>query len=82
MHLHQLVSDLHKFVTFSLSSDYFQELIKKSQQDLDSMFKKIYGVHYEQNTKLFMDFFVDLTSYYRGTTGSDINGIMLSLIHI
>lgn len=67
---------LTSIVTFSLSSDYFQELIKKSQQDLDSTFKKIYGVHYEQNTKLFMDFFVDLTSYYRGTTGSDINGIM------
>lgn len=57
-------------------SDYFRGLIKKSQQDLHTMFEKIYGSHYVQNTKIFMDLFVELTRYYNGATSSDVSSIM------
>lgn len=40
------------------------------------MFEKIYGNHYLQNTKIFMDLFVDLTNYYNGATKSDVTNIM------
>ena len=40
------------------------------------MFQKIYGSHYKQNNKIFMDLFVDLTDYYNGATSSDVNNIM------
>ena len=55
---------------------YFRGLIKKSQQELHTMFEKIYGSHYVQNTKIFMDLFVDLTNYYNGATSSDVTNIM------
>lgn len=42
------------------------------------MFEKIYGSHYVQNTKIFMDLFVDLTNYYNAATSSDITNIMNS----
>ena len=57
-------------------SDYFRGLIKKSQQDLHTMFEKIYGSHYVQNTKIFMDLFVELTNYYNGATSSGVSSIM------
>lgn len=56
--------------------DYFRGLIKKSQQDLDTMFQKIYQSYYQQNSKIFMDLFVDLIEYYDGQSDSDVNGIM------
>ena len=40
------------------------------------MFGKIYGSHYAQNTKIFMDLFVELTNYYDGATSSDVSSIM------
>ena len=40
------------------------------------MFKKIYGFHYQQNTKIFMDLFVDLTNYYNFDSSFDVNKIM------
>ena len=57
-------------------TDYFRGLIKKSQQDLDAMFQKIYGLHYQKNTEIFMDLFVDLINYYNGATSADVNSIM------
>lgn len=63
-------------VTFLFCPGYFRQLIKKSQQELDSMFKKIYLEYYTQNSKIFMDLFVDLMKYYNGETSSDVTNIM------
>ncbi|XP_044180112.1 glypican-4-like isoform X1 [Acropora millepora] len=56
--------------------EYFEGLIKKSQQNLDTMFKKIYVNYYLENSKLFMDFFDDLRDYYAGKTSDDVNSIV------
>lgn len=55
---------------------YFEGLIKKSQQDLDTMFKKIYQSYYLENSKLFMDLFNNLRDYYAGQTSTDVNSIV------
>lgn len=57
-------------------TEYFEGLIKKSQQNLDTMFKKIYVNYYLENSKLFMDLFDDLRDYYAGKTSADVNSIV------
>ncbi|OQR77626.1 glypican-4-like, partial [Tropilaelaps mercedesae] len=44
--------------------EFFQGLISKSQTDFNDMFKKTYGIQYEQNTDLFSRMFDSLTNYY------------------
>lgn len=56
--------------------EYFEGVIKKSQQNLDRMFKKIYVNYYLENSKLFMDLFDDLRDYYAGKTSDDVNSIV------
>ncbi|KAK2719824.1 glypican-6-like [Artemia franciscana] len=44
--------------------EYFKELLDRSKKDFHDMFKKTYGVLYEQNSIVFTDLFADLESYY------------------
>ncbi|XP_022670192.1 glypican-4-like isoform X3 [Varroa destructor] len=44
--------------------EFFQTLISKSQSDFNVMFKKTYGIQYEQNADLFSRMFDSLTKYY------------------
>ncbi|XP_018494018.2 glypican-4 [Galendromus occidentalis] len=44
--------------------EYFQRLIRKSQEDFNEMFRKTYGIQYEQNTDLFRGMFHQLETFY------------------
>lgn len=45
-------------------ADYFKELLLKSKKDFHEMFRKTYGIVYEQNSYVFSDFFNELERYY------------------
>jgi hypothetical protein len=45
-------------------SDFFKELLTTSKREFDDMFKKTYGIIYEQNSYVFMDLFEELERYY------------------
>lgn len=48
--------------------DFFKELLAASKKGFHEMFKRTYGVIYEQNAYLFTDLFKELENYYaRGT---------------
>ena len=53
-----------------LFSDYFQDLLLSSKIGFHDMFKKTYGILYEQNAYVFTDLFKELENYY--ATGSVI----------
>lgn len=44
--------------------EFFQSLIRKSQEDFHDMFHRTYGIQYEQNTELFKQMFNNLEVYY------------------
>lgn len=46
-------------------NNFFQELLKASKIDFDSMFKRTYGSMYEQHANLFRELFTDLENYYK-----------------
>lgn len=61
--LHQLIaSRAHKF------NNFFKDLLTASKRGFHEMFKKTYGILYEQNAYLFTDFFKELENYF--LTGS------------
>ncbi|XP_051174613.1 glypican-6 [Leptopilina boulardi] len=55
--------------------NYFQDLLKSSKVGFHDMFKKTYGILYEQNSYVFTDLFKELEKYY--DTGSvDLDDVM------
>ncbi|XP_011057101.1 PREDICTED: glypican-6 [Acromyrmex echinatior] len=54
---------------------FFKELLDGSKKGFHEMFKKTYGILYEQNAYVFTDFFKELENYYaKGTV--DLNDAM------
>ncbi|KAK2157535.1 hypothetical protein LSH36_189g03063 [Paralvinella palmiformis] len=49
---------------------FFTELLDNAKRDLHEMFVRTYGLLYQQNSRVFIDLFHDLKSYYKGR---DIN---------
>lgn len=47
-----------------LISDFFKDLLQESRAEFHEMFKRTYGVIYEQNSYVFSDLFNELESYY------------------
>jgi len=44
--------------------EYFKDMLNKARMSFHDMFKKTYGMMYEQNSYLFQDLFRDLEKYY------------------
>ncbi|KAG8230058.1 hypothetical protein J437_LFUL009642 [Ladona fulva] len=44
--------------------DFFRDLLSTSKKDFDDMFKRTYGIIYEQNSYVFTDLFEQLERYY------------------
>ena len=45
-------------------SEYFTELLATSKLKFHKLFHKTYGIIYERNSDVFIDFFRDLEDYY------------------
>lgn len=45
-------------------SEFFTDLLAKSKLKFHKLFQKTYGIIYERNSDVFIDFFRDLESYY------------------
>ena len=55
------------FLIYSLRyyfSEYFTELLIQSKLKFHQLFQKTYGIIYERNSDVFIDFFKDLEHYY------------------
>ena len=55
------------FLIYSLQyyfSEYFTELLIQSKLKFHQLFQKTYGIIYERNSDVFIDFFKDLEHYY------------------
>ena len=55
---------LFSFVVANQCIEFFRELLENSKRDFHDMFKKTYGILYEQNSEVFTDLFRDLEEYY------------------
>lgn len=50
---------------------FFKDLLSASKRGFHEMFKKTYGILYEQNAYVFTDFFKELENYYtKGTVST------------
>ncbi|XP_014223180.1 glypican-4 [Trichogramma pretiosum] len=60
--------------------DFFNNLLKMSKKNFHEMFKKTYGILYEQNSYVFLDLFRELEKYYvKGAV--DLDDIMDSFFN-
>lgn len=55
---------IHLYKLFFVFVVFFQEMLATSKREFHEMFKKTYGVIYEQNAYVFTDFFEELEKYY------------------
>lgn len=55
---------LPRFAFHFLPLEFFRELLENSKRDFHDMFKRTYGILYEQNSEVFTDLFRDLEDYY------------------
>lgn len=46
-------------------AEFFTDLLAKSKVQFHKLFQKTYGIIYERNSDVFIDFFRDLEDYYR-----------------
>ncbi len=53
-----------KFFLCLVCVEFFRELLENSKRDFHDMFKRTYGILYEQNSEVFTDLFRDLEDYY------------------
>lgn len=61
---------------FSPVTGFFKDLLATSKRGFHEMFKKTYGILYEQNAYVFTDLFKELENYYaKGTVRFDFNEI-------
>lgn len=51
----------HRAIKFN---EFFEQLLMESKKEFHIMFKKTYGILYEQNSYVFSDFFTELEKYY------------------
>ena len=59
------------FGLFVLFAGFFKDLLANSKKVFHEMFKKTYGILYEQNSFVFTDLFKELENYYsKGTVSS------------
>lgn len=66
----QLLAKLSDSCFLSLA-EFFKELLSASRDGFHEMFKKTYGILYEQNAYVFTDFFQELENYYaKGTVST------------
>ncbi len=49
---------------FLFVSEYFTDLLATSKMKFHKLFQKTYGIIYERNSDVFIDFFKDLEKYY------------------
>lgn len=49
---------------YRLFLGFFKDLLTASKRGFHEMFKKTYGILYEQNAYVFTDFFKELENYY------------------
>ena len=63
-HLDLHISINHEIQYYFLFSGFFTELLIKSKLKFHRLFRKTYGIIYERNSDVFIDFFRDLESYY------------------
>uniref|UniRef100_A0A915J1J6 Glypican-6 n=1 Tax=Romanomermis culicivorax TaxID=13658 RepID=A0A915J1J6_ROMCU len=52
---------------------FFRELMKNARNDLHQMFKRTYGLLYEQNSEIFVKLFDDLSSFYNNPISLNAN---------
>jgi len=53
---------------------FFKDLLAASKRGFHEMFKKTYGMIYEQNAYVFTDFFKELENYYaKGTVSASLS---------
>ena len=53
-----------KLLTSDFLPESFMDLLVKSKLKFHKLFQKTYGIIYERNSDVFIDFFKDLESYY------------------
>ena len=58
---------------------FFTELLIKSKLKFHRLFRKTYGIIYERNSDVFIDFFRDLESYYDHGNVSEPTPILITL---
>lgn len=49
---------------FTFVAEHFKDLLVKSKKEFHDMFKKTYGIVYEQNAYVFTNFFSELEKYF------------------
>lgn len=65
---------------FLLLAGFFKDLLAASKRGFHEMFKKTYGILYEQNAYVFTDFFKELENYYtKGTVSIHFSPSRFSL---
>uniref|UniRef100_A0A6M2E098 Putative heparin sulfate cell surface proteoglycan n=1 Tax=Xenopsylla cheopis TaxID=163159 RepID=A0A6M2E098_XENCH len=68
--LEQTIREILNRLSFMLSTkaqnfnDFFHDLLSSSKVDFHAMFRRTYGVIYEQNSYVFTDLFAELEKYY------------------
>lgn len=56
---------------------FFKDLLAASKRGFHEMFKKTYGMIYEQNAYVFTDFFKELENYYaKGTVSTSLSFLL------
>lgn len=58
---------------------FFKELLAASKKSFHEMFKKTYGILYEQNSYVFTDLFKELENYYTSGTVNNYIDLLLFL---
>lgn len=58
-----------------LLAGFFKDLLVASKRGFHEMFKKTYGILYEQNAYVFTDFFKELENYYAKGTVSTFSSL-------
>ncbi|KAJ6635212.1 Glypican-4 [Pseudolycoriella hygida] len=60
----QIIHSTDPIILFAFFADFFKDLLAESKKEFHAMFKRTYGVIYEQNSYVFSDLFNELESYY------------------
>ena len=75
------ISINHEIQYYFLFSGFFTELLIKSKLKFHRLFRKTYGIIYERNSDVFIDFFRDLESYYDHGNVRSISFFFSARIH-
>lgn len=85
-----LASTMHLF--YFSSTEFLHKMLNASYSQLNSMFTRTYGLHYNQNSQLFVDFYSRMHKYLEGKEDNvtqivdalftDMGTKMISMLHI